>query len=267
VIFLLQSLITITLETQTTTVQTTGGDTALIAAPTAAAVMVVTATPIPSLPTVALVALDTATAIPTVDSNSGLPTLPPAVPVDPTATAPTNAQAATPPAVDPTAAPAEATRGGNLLRLGIMPRAEVDCLFPSTVAATIWQEALGIGVTIEEFSATDELFLALTDAAHPRHIDATLCYVDPVDRSYLRQYPGALQIVGDAFWQTADARLLAMRSSEPAAVVEEVTTCVSNYLRNQTYDTASLEGVDPTEWLATNRELATTWLDCALPTP
>jgi hypothetical protein len=147
-----------------------------------------------------------------------------------------------------------------------MPRSEVDCLFPSTIAATIWQEALDLTVTIEEFSTTDELFLALTDATHPRHIDATLCYVDPVDRNYLRQYPGALQIIGDAFWQTADARLLAMRSSEPASVVEEITTCVSNYLRNQTYDTANIEGLDPTEWLAANRELATTWLDCALPT-
>jgi hypothetical protein len=169
------------------------------------------------------------------------------------------ATATPPPAMPSTATPLE-----NVLRLGVIARPELDCRFASAVAETVWRTQLGIDVQIEEFATPDDLFLAMTDAANAQAIDATLCYIDPTDRPYLRQYPGQLQIVGDAFWQANDLRLLALRNPT-AALTTATAECVDNYLRNQEYEVAGLAEQAVAEWLTANQELAISWLACPMP--
>ncbi len=269
VIFWLQSLITSTLNnlpTNSTTVavagdNATGNDatgsgatgsgatgSGVTAANNAAQPVVIpptaTATP-PAVPTVVVVAQVQPTIAPTVNEINTPPaivTLPPAT-AEPTPTTP-------PAAVD-------------RIRLGTVARSEIDCSFPTAVTAATWQEALGVEILLEEFASPDELFAALTDPTDPRHIDVTLCYVDPDDRSYLRQYLGALEITGSAFLEVGDKRLLAIRSTSPAAIGQESRLCINNYLRNQEYAPAVVDG-EAAEWLAANRATAVAWFDCPI---
>ncbi len=259
VIFWLQSLITTALETLPVASPTAGPNVVAVAAPT---IIQIGDTPTPPVvvtlsETAVPLAVDNTTVLATaqvVATPVALATATVAF-IPPTETAPAVA-VAEPPTASPTVA--------NVIHLGTMSRVESDCIFPSEIAAELWQEALGIEVTVEEFTTTDDLFRALATADDPQHIDLTLCYVDPVDRSYLRQYPGALQIIGDAFWETADGKLLAMRSGAPLAVDAAAETCINNYLRNQLYDVAAINDLGATEWLATNREMAMGWLDCSV---
>lgn len=271
VIFWLQTLITTTLADLPTGTPTTGGVAAVepiliensqleqAAVPsTAIPATPIPATPIPATPIVVVIAQDAPT--PTALVISEVPgTLLEAttVAVDQEFAAPTVIDPVT---EQPTATPVLV----NTIRLGIIERAELDCISPSEVTVAIWQELLGINVIVEEFAAPDELFQALVDPEQPQHIDVTLCYVDPVDRSYLRQYSGALEIMGNAVVQAADAKLLTMQSGEPPAVSGEIAACVDNQLRNQEYDLMEISDIDPAEWIAFHQELIGTWMDCAL---
>jgi len=257
VIFWLQSLITTTLNnlptTPTTASVVTEGETAAsdsgsnsVAQPVVIPPTATTAPP--AVPTVVVVAQVQPTTAPTageITTPPAIATLPPATPV-----------AA---AVAPTAPLATVDR----IRLGTVARPEIDCSFPTAVTAATWQEALGIELVLEEFASPDELFTALTNPQDPRHIDVTLCYIDPIDRDYLRQYLGALEITGSAFLEIDDKRLLAIRSTNPASLGQETRLCINNYLRNQEYDPTVVDS-EPAEWLAANRATAVSWFDCPL---
>lgn len=261
VIFWLQSLITTALETLP------------VASPTAEIVSISAAAPtiiqIAPTPTPAAVVTLAATVAPLVVDSTNVPVTAqdvatPVVLASATAAfIPPAEPAPAQPLADP---PTESPVLAKVIRLGMMARAESDCLLPSEVAAAVWQETLGVEVITVEFTTTDELFRALATADDPRHIDVTLCYVDPVDRSYLRQYPGDLQIIGDAFWETAEGKLLAMRSGTPPAVDVEMDSCINSYLRNQLYDAATINDLAAMEWLAANQEMVIGWLDCSAQT-
>jgi len=147
-------------------------------------------------------------------------------------------------------------------RLGLFVRPELDCRFATSVASAIWQESFDLQVQIEEFASIEELIAAIADASHPRHIDATLCYIDPTDRTYLRQYPGSLQVIGDGFLADSDLRLLALRSTVQPPIDEETVACIEAYLRNQEFDATSLVGLEIENWLVENRDVARRWLGC-----
>jgi len=245
VIFWLQSLITTALDTLPVASETAAVDTVAVAAPTIIQ--------IGGTPTVAAVA--PVPTIPATESPTGGATVVTATvaPISITEIVPA---VSTPSSLATPSLP-------NTIRLGVMQRAESDCRFSSEIATELWQERLGVTVLVTEFATADELFRALAMADDPQHIDITLCYVDPIDRPYLRQYPGVLQIIGDAFWETAEGKLLAMRSGAPLGIGVEETTCMTNYLRNQSYEVDALTDLPATEWLAANRELALGWFDCA----
>ncbi|MCB0060869.1 MAG: hypothetical protein KDE19_02095 [Caldilineaceae bacterium] len=261
VIFWLQSLITTTLTQLPTTTPNSdivvNGNQSGQAAP---APVVSTATPLAPTPAVIVIAQDppTPTAVVTSEVAGEL--------VDTTTTA-GNQELATPPLAESptaTAPPTAAPLPTNLIRLGVLERGELDCIPPSDITVAAWQELLGIDVVVEEFSTTDDLFSALTDPDNTQHVDVTLCYVDPIDRSYLRQYSGALKVLGKAVVEEADAKLLTMQSGAPMFLGEEKATCVDNQLRNQAYDLAEISDVDPVEWVAVNQELIQLWMDCPL---
>lgn len=260
VIFWLQSLITTALETLPVASPTAEIASVAVAAPTIIQIGATATLPAVVTPVVTPVA----TLVPVVVDSNNIPATVQVVET-PVALATAAVPAVPPTAVVAAAPPTDTPILAKIIHLGIMQRAENDCIFPSEIAVQVWQEALGIEVSVEEFTTTDDLFRALAVADDPQHIDVTLCYVDPGDRTYLRQYPGALQIIGDAFWETADSKLLAMRSGTPAAVDIEVDTCINNYLRNQIYELTTINDLTATEWLTANREIAIGWLGCSIP--
>lgn len=157
--------------------------------------------------------------------------------------------------------PGPSTPAVTALRLGYLTDGRDACRFATEVTAGVWQAALPMPVTLEAFESPDELFAALTELEHPRHINFTLCYEDPTDREFLRQYAGGIEIVGRTYWTTNNTRLLAVRSRDAATLPAETARCIDAYLDAQIYNEA-VDGGDAASWLAANQADARAWMGC-----
>lgn len=152
----------------------------------------------------------------------------------------------------------------NAVRLGVVDRSEANCSFFTEVATASWQQLLGVNVLVERFDNVEQLYAALANPTDPQRVDLTLCFVDPTDRGYLRQYPGSLNLIGKAFWQTDGAKLFALRGLLSPTVDEATQRCMNNFLANQNYGADSTLDMTAAQWLTANLEQVTTWLDCAV---
>lgn len=223
-----------------------------------------------------IVTLETDSVEPVVVASTNTPEtttelVPTDIPIENSAATPASASSEDAPLIEPEIVAPESSPtapGDNpadasqIFRLGFVVRPELDCRLATEVADTIWQESFGLQVQVEEFTSIEELISAIADTSHPRHIDATLCYIDPTDRPYLRQYPGSLQVIGDGFLTVSDLRLLALRSTVQPPIGQERVGCIESYLRNQNYNATALVGFEAETWLAENGDVARNWLDC-----
>lgn len=253
----LQSLISTTLAELPPTAPATVNEAAAVVPATATTVAVApqvvvinapTATPVQAA-AVITAALATATSV--------APTLPPATPTA-VLVAPIATDTTAPPTVAPTPTPSL-----DGVRLGLVERSDANCAFFTEVASAAWQQLLGVNVQVERFATVDALYAALTDPAAANPIALTLCYVDPADRTYLRQYPGELSLVGKAFWQTDTNKLFAVRGRFTPPLAEREQRCINNFLANQSYSDGNALQMAPDAWLAANTEQVNSWLNCA----
>lgn len=252
----LQSLISTTLAGLPPTAPATGAVNEVAVVPTAP-----TATTVAVAPQVVVINAPTATPVQAAavitaavaTTTPVAPTLPPATPT---------ALLVAPAATDTTAPPTPPLPQ-DLIRLGLVERSDANCAFFTEVASAAWQQLLGVTVLVERFATVDELYAALTDPATANPVALTLCYVDPADRTYLRQYPGELSLVGKAFWQTDTNKLFAVRGRFTPSLPEREQRCINNFLANQSYGDGNALELAPEAWFAANAEQVNGWLDCA----
>ncbi|MCB9149378.1 MAG: hypothetical protein H6641_11525 [Caldilineaceae bacterium] len=218
----------------------------------------------------------TSTAMPPTETPAVV--LAPTVAVEPTAAAAVaapdagNAAAANPDASNPdannteTVAEAEndsaavAPAPSNLIILGFVQR-DLDCRFFTELAAESWQTLADVAVEIRPYADATQLFDELTAAPNSSTIFITNCFVDPDDRPYLRQHISQLQIIGKAFWEANDKKLLTVSNAGTPSQLRRQFPAIYNFIVNQTYDDAQITAQDPAGWLQENRATVQSWMN------
>lgn len=191
----------------------------------------------------------------TVNTDS-LPPVPTQVPAAPVAAAPAA------PAAEPTVAPEPPTPGPAAdVILGTVQGAP-ECNFFSQVTKEILARELQLSVNVIEFNNTDELYLALANRQKERQVDVSLCFVDPHDRTYLRQYFGFVKQLSEIYWQSGSTRLQVITNSGLVAKLQQEQPCVYRLFKNLKFEGDQVPTQDPTQWVESNSELVQRWTGC-----
>lgn len=186
------------------------------------------------------------------------------------------APTATPATVDPaptatesTAAPATATdipappTPTADLVLGLTAE-HPECRFFTEIFQQISQEKLGLTVEVLSFSEDTPMYEALAKRQDQRTVDITLCFADPKDRPFLREYVGFIRNVGDIYWRNDEIRLQIMTNSGLLADLERNQVCLYRLLKNLYFEGNDLPSQDAAQWVADNSALVEQWASCEL---
>lgn len=201
----------------------------------------------------------------TVDtSNVQIPPTP--APANPTVGAATTAEPAlvpTPTVADtpPTATSAPVSTADLILGVNQQYAA---CTFFTEVVAQSLRNDLDLTVEIVDFPNADDLYAALADRQNVRTVDLTVCFADPQDRSYLRDYFGFIKPIGEIYWRGSDLRFQLLGNSSVIAALERDQVCAYRFMKNLQFADDAVPTQDPTQWLADNSELVSQWTSCEL---
>ena len=108
------------------------------------------------------------------------------------------------------------------------------------------------------------MYQALASRQDQRTVDLTLCFVDPGDRAFLREYFGFIRNIGDIYWRNDQMRLQIVTNSALVADLERNQVCLYRLLKNMNFEGNDLPTQDPTQWIADNGELVEQWASCEL---
>lgn len=139
-----------------------------------------------------------------------------------------------------------------------------ECRFFTSVFQQIGQEKLGLTIDVVDFVEDIPMYEALADRQNQRTIDMTLCFADPTDRPFLREYFGFVRSLGDIYWRNDEIRLQIMTNSGLLADLENNQTCLYRLLKNLHFEGNELPAQDPAQWVADNDALATQWASCEI---
>lgn len=177
-------------------------------------------------------------------------------------TAPTIAPTESPATATPAPVPAPPTPTADLV-LGISAELP-ECRFFTTVFQQISQEKLGLTVDVMDFSSSAEMYEVLAARQDQRTVDMTLCFADPKDRAFLREYFGFIRNVGDIYWRNDSIRLQIMTNSGLLADLERNQVCLYRLLKNLNFEGNELPSQDAAQWIADNGALVDQWAGCEL---
>lgn len=161
-----------------------------------------------------------------------------------------------------TTAPAQPTPSADLV-LGVSQE-HPECRFFTDVFRQISQEKLGLTVATVDFPESAPMYEALAKRQEQRTVDLTLCFADPNDRSYLREYFGFIRNLGDIYWRNDKIRLQIMTNSGLLADLEKNQTCLYRLLKNLNFEGNDLPTQDAAQWIADNSALVEQWASCQL---
>jgi len=191
-----------------------------------------------------------------------------AIPVLPTPTQNTEGEAPTEeetpteaPTATPTAAPIN-TSSADLI-LGITDD-HAECGFFSELTAEMIRQNFDMDVETTIFADDNEMYEQLANRQNQRAIDITVCYGDPNDRPYLRQYFGFLKHIGDVYWDGPEIRLQVLTNAGFSADLERNQTCLYRFFKNINFEGEELLVQTPAEWISDNQAMVTEWANCEL---
>ena len=190
------------------------------------------------------------------------------IPVLPTATqapieAPAEVAAAATPTVEPTATPTAVAVSNADLLLGV-DEEYAACSFFSETTAQIIRDQFGLAVELVPFPDANAMYGAIANRQNQRTVDMTVCYGDPNDRPYLREYFGYLKHIGDAYWQGPDVRLQVLANAGFSVDLERNQTCVYRFFKNLDFASIEIAAQAPGEWIANNDAAISAWASCEL---
>jgi hypothetical protein len=161
-----------------------------------------------------------------------------------------------------TTLPASPTPSADLL---LAVNAEYpECRFFTDVVQRIIEEKLDLTVDLVEFPAAAPLYQALATRQDQRTVDLTLCFADPNDRAFLREYFGFIRNIGDIYWRNDEMRLQILTNSGLLSGLERDQACVYRLLKNLDFAGNDLPTQDPGQWMTENAELVDRWASCEL---
>ena len=157
----------------------------------------------------------------------------------------------------PTKAPAD-------LRFGVTDRG-MNCPLMTEIVARILEEEQGVSVEIVEYETTDELFAAL--ASKEKEIELTLCVADPEDRSYITKHVGYIKQIGDAIWESEEAKWLVMVNGTFLNPLETEMPCVYDFFQKLNFDETDFQEQEAKTWVENHADAIDSWRSCKPSSP
>ena len=191
------------------------------------------------------------------------PTPAPAVPTAGESTSAAPALVPTPTVADtpPTATSAPVSTADLILGVNQQYAA---CTFFTEVVAQSLRNDLDLSVEIVNFANADDLYAALADRQNVRTVDLTVCFADPADRPYLRDYFGFIKPIGEIYWRGSDLRFQLLGNGSVIAALERDEECAYRFMKNLQFEGDEIPTQDPTQWLTDNADLVSQWTSCEL---
>lgn len=226
-------------------------------------------TPLPVTPTLAPPTPAPATATPEPPTATPQPptatpqpptAIPPTVLALPTTSSPTNEPATAIPVVSEAATNTAAPPAD--IRLGESDRV-VDCKFATDIVQLVLERQLDLRVARVHFNNMDDLFRSLAADGAEQKVDLTLCYIDPDDRAYLKQYDSTLLFVAGNYAERDEKRLSAVGNSTLIVQLKTQQPCVHNFLKNLDLSELDFQTTDAETWLDQNTSRVLAWTQCA----
>lgn len=147
------------------------------------------------------------------------------------------------------------------LRFGVTERG-LNCPLMTEIAALVLEEKEDLKAEIISYNSADELYEALASNSEEEKIDLTLCFLDPDDRPYIREYVGLTTQLGTAYWQDEASKFLIMANATVVAPLEKNNACVYNFFQNFKFAKVSFEEQDAKTWVNNNRPTVRSWTNC-----
>ncbi len=150
------------------------------------------------------------------------------------------------------------------LRLGYIDRGQ-NCSLMSQITALALEKQFGLKIEMIEYDSLDELFAKLASTNSDEKIDLTLCFLDPVDRSYISKYFGFTKQLGGAYWQDKSNKLLIMANASLVASLQKDQPCIYSFFREIRFQSNEFkETIDASTWIQNNRAKIRRWTTCDL---
>ncbi len=138
------------------------------------------------------------------------------------------------------------------------------CTFFTEVVAQSLRNDLDLSVEIVNFANADDLYAALADRQNVRTVDLTVCFADPADRPYLRDYFGFIKPIGEIYWRGSDLRFQLLGNGSVIAALERDEQCAYRFMKNLQFEGDEIPAQDPAAWLTDNADLVSQWTSCEL---
>ncbi|MEZ4660373.1 MAG: hypothetical protein R2911_22680 [Caldilineaceae bacterium] len=226
-------------------------------APTATStpfVIVIPATPVAA-------ATDTPAPLPPTDTPLPPPTIAPATDTPAPVPPPTDTVAPLPAPTDTAvpAAPAAPTAPQFDIRLASASR-RIDCVNMTTIAEQILSSRFQMQVQVLFFDSPTQMFDALAGGT----ADVTLCYLDPDDRSLMRDRLGLIRQIGVQHDVGADYKLQMWANGAYKAQLRDTRACVLDFLEKVDFTGLDVQTQEPQNWIESHSGELSTWLNCSL---
>ncbi len=138
------------------------------------------------------------------------------------------------------------------------------CTFLSETVAQIIRDRFQMDVEIVQYADDEAMYGAIANRQNQRTVDLTICYGDPDDRPFLREYFGFLKHIGDVYWQGPDVRMQVLTNAGFGVELERNETCLYRFFKNMQFEGEDLITQTPADWIANNSATIDSWANCEL---
>lgn len=147
------------------------------------------------------------------------------------------------------------------LRFGVTERG-LNCALMTEIVALVLEEEENLKVEIIYYDSPDELYEVLASNSGEGKIDLTLCFLDPDDRPYIKEYVGFTTQLGTAYWQDESSKFLIMANATVIAPLEKNNSCVYNFFQNLKFTEPSFKEQDAKTWIDNHLSTVRSWTNC-----
>lgn len=137
------------------------------------------------------------------------------------------------------------------------------CTLATQVVVSLMNE-WGWRVSTVPVDDATALFQGVAHLGEPSSwFDLSLCYHDPEDRALFYRYGGRMLIVGDGYAQHGDTQLSILAYVSIPPLLRHRDNCIWTFIKQLDFEDASLDGMNPRDWIDAHPELVASWESCA----
>lgn len=140
------------------------------------------------------------------------------------------------------------------LRLGYTDRG-MNCPLITEIVALALEEELAMSVGRSEYETAEDLFAALASG----EVNLTLCFLDPEDRPYIKEYLDKMR--REYGYISQDKKLGIMVNLNSFRIIQEMQ-CVNLFFKKIDFESHDFQNSTAKQWFDSHPEIIESWVDC-----